>query len=153
MLCPAHLSLLREVFQMFRSSRCSGAFPLDGDVSSGLVSCSSSQLTSWAQQMLLLPCTNCQEPRSLSQLGGQHQHGQCLQKEGQKGVGRSLLETLPSAKRPCPVSCPHLFLLRQKLETRHPSLFCLQWPRAEREEHQGTKGEARQGHTGFWGEG
>lgn len=45
MLCPAHLPLLREVSQTFGSSRCSGLFPPDGDVSSGLVSCSGSQLT------------------------------------------------------------------------------------------------------------
>ena len=61
--------------------------------------------------------------RSLSQPSRQHWHGQCLQKEGQEGMGRSLLETFPSVNRACPVSCPYLFLLRQKLETRHPSLF------------------------------
>lgn len=60
--CPAHLSLLREIFQMFVSSRCSGAFPPDGDMSSRLVSCSGSQLTAWAWQALLLPYTDCQEP-------------------------------------------------------------------------------------------
>lgn len=54
---------------MFVSSRCSGAFPPDGDMSSRLVSCSGSQLTAWAWQALLLPYTDCQEP-SLSQPDG-----------------------------------------------------------------------------------
>lgn len=47
---------------MFVSSRCSGVFPPDEDMSSRLVSCSGSQLTAWAWQALLLPCTDIQEP-------------------------------------------------------------------------------------------
>lgn len=115
MLCPAHLSLLREIFQMFVSSRCSGVFPPDGDMSSRLVSCSGSQLTAWAWQALVLPYSDCQEPNP--------HHTQWQHQLGQEGLGRGHLETLLSLKRTCPVSCLCLFLVRQKLETRNPSLM------------------------------
>lgn len=100
---------------MFVSSRCSGAFPPDGDMSSRLVSCSGSQLTAWAWQALLLLTPTARSP-ILGTAQWQHQLGQ-------EGLGKGHLETLLSVKRTCPASCLCLFLLRQKLETRHPSLI------------------------------
>lgn len=70
---------------MFRSSRCSGTFPLDGDVSSGLISCSGSQLMARVRQMLLLPNTNCQEPGPHHSLVASTGTGSAFKKRGKKG--------------------------------------------------------------------
>lgn len=70
---------------MFRSSRCSGAFPPDGDVSSGLVSCSRSQLTAWAWQTLLLPYTDCQEPAPCHSPVASTGMGSAFKRRGKKG--------------------------------------------------------------------
>lgn len=70
---------------MFRSSRCSGTFPPDGDVSLGLISCSSSQLMAWVRQMLLLPNTDCQEPGRHRSLVASTGTGGAFKKRGKKG--------------------------------------------------------------------
>lgn len=87
----AHLPLLREDFQMFRSSRCSGMFPPDEDVSSELVSCSGSQLMAWAQGTLLLPDTDCQGPSPCHSSLASTGMGTAFKKRGKKGDGKESL--------------------------------------------------------------
>lgn len=71
--------------------------------------------------LLLLPYTDSQEPGPHHSLVASTGLGHPFKK--QEGVERNLVEMLPSVKRACPMSCPLHFLLRQKLETRRPSLF------------------------------
>lgn len=76
---------------MFRSSRCSGMFPPDEDVSSGLVSCSGLQLMAWAQQTLLLPDTDCQEPSPCHSSLASTGMATAFKKRGKKGDGKESL--------------------------------------------------------------
>lgn len=100
---PSMLIAAEGGFQMFRTSRCSVAFPPDGDVSMGLVSCSGSQLTVCGDTRAgLSPHARTARSRSPSPRGWP---APASSSKERLVIGR---RGLFSANR---VSCPCLFLL------------------------------------------
>jgi len=70
-----------------------------------------------------------------------------FKKKGKKGW-KGVLEIFPSVKRVCAVSCPHLFLLRQKLDTQISQLFLAAVAKSR---EGGTSGHKKRNKAEFWG--